>query len=231
MSFKLMAQALDIKTGSPTAKLILLKLCDNANDKGECWPSQDTIAEQCELGKRTVVKTIQRLENLGLVAVNKGPKNRNFYQLNLSSANIALVHEVHLSSANSALLSSADSALPYIEPINKEPIKEPINKKQTKKFERELLAFDEFREKYKKQYGGKVRGNQTEFENFIKKKGWEKVIDSLSVILESQIKERESIKKKGEFVPLPKNLSTWINQRCWEEESILETQEEKAWRL
>jgi len=37
MSVALMAQAWKSKYGS-TAKLVLLALCDNANDQGECYP-------------------------------------------------------------------------------------------------------------------------------------------------------------------------------------------------
>lgn len=36
MSMTLMAQAMSIKVGNPIRKLVLIKLADNANDKGEC---------------------------------------------------------------------------------------------------------------------------------------------------------------------------------------------------
>mgnify|MGYP003648427630 CR=1 FL=1 len=125
MSFKLMAQALDIKTGSSTTKLVLLKLCDNANDQGICWPSQDLIAEQCEMSKRTVVSSIKSLEVLGLLSIEKKCKNANKYLINLNSAKSApldpVVQNLHPSSAN--------AALPYIEPI-KEPIIKNIEKRE-----------------------------------------------------------------------------------------------------
>ena len=38
MSMNLTAQAMQIKVGNPIRKLVLLKLADQANDKGECWP-------------------------------------------------------------------------------------------------------------------------------------------------------------------------------------------------
>ena len=59
----------------------------------------------------------------------------------------------------------------------------------------------------------------TEFENFQKKhRDWKEVLPSLSGILERQEKARNEKRASGGFVPEWKNLSTWINQRCWEEE-------------
>ena len=49
MSMNLMAKAMNIKVGNPLRKLVLIKLADNANDNGECWPSYQHVADQCEL--------------------------------------------------------------------------------------------------------------------------------------------------------------------------------------
>jgi len=62
-----MAQAMGIRVGNPIRKLVLLKLADNANDKGECWPSYQHIADQCEIGRSTVKSHIKALEDMGLV--------------------------------------------------------------------------------------------------------------------------------------------------------------------
>ncbi|WP_394517245.1 helix-turn-helix domain-containing protein [Pantoea sp. SGAir0175] len=67
MSMTLMAQAMSIKVGNPIRKLVLIKLADNANDKGECWPSYQHIADQCEIGRSTVKSHIKALEDMGLV--------------------------------------------------------------------------------------------------------------------------------------------------------------------
>ena len=49
MSMMLMVQALKAKVGSPLRKLVLVKLADQANDNGECWPSYQTVADACEM--------------------------------------------------------------------------------------------------------------------------------------------------------------------------------------
>lgn len=73
--------------------------------------------------------------------------------------------------------------------------------------------FDTFRKKYL----GTKRGLDTEFNNFCKKhKDWKVILPILTSSLEQQISTRENTQG---FVPEWKNLATWINNRCWEEES------------
>ncbi|MCS2168064.1 helix-turn-helix domain-containing protein [Scandinavium manionii] len=90
MSMELMVQAMKIKVGSPLRKLVLLKLADNASDLGECWPSYQHIADQCEISKRSVMNHIDALCECGLVKkeLRAGPKGNssNVYRLNFSGA-------------------------------------------------------------------------------------------------------------------------------------------------
>lgn len=87
MSMELMVKAMKAKVGNPLRKLVLIKLADNANDQGECWPSHQHIADQCEIGKSTVRKHIAALIEAGLLKVEyrKGPKGNlsNIYTLTL----------------------------------------------------------------------------------------------------------------------------------------------------
>ncbi|QQX78537.1 helix-turn-helix domain-containing protein [Shewanella sp. KX20019] len=87
MSMELMVKAMKAKVGNPLRKLVLIKLADNASDAGECWPSYQHIAEQCEIAKSTVRKHIKELEEAGLLTITnrKGPKGNssNLYILTL----------------------------------------------------------------------------------------------------------------------------------------------------
>ena len=90
MSFILMGQAMKFKTGSTATKMVLLKLADNANDDGECFPSYGHIAEHCEMSKRSVMRHIDLLIGQGLVRkeFRKGSHHgnaSNMYYLNLDS--------------------------------------------------------------------------------------------------------------------------------------------------
>lgn len=83
-----MVKAMNIHVGSPLRKIVLLKLADNANDKGECWPSYEHIAKHCEVSKRSVMRHINELirQNLLKKVTRKnthGGNSSNLYLLTL----------------------------------------------------------------------------------------------------------------------------------------------------
>ncbi len=87
MSMLMMAESFKKKVGNPARKLVLLKLADNANDQGECWPSYGHIAEQCEMGRSTVKGHIKKLAEDGYLIIRErknGVRNSsNMYKLTL----------------------------------------------------------------------------------------------------------------------------------------------------
>jgi DNA-binding transcriptional ArsR family regulator len=88
MSMGLMVAAMKLRVGNPLRKLVLIKLADNASDVGECWPSYQHIADQCEISKRSVMNHITALCDAGLLRkeIRKGgPKGNssNVYFLTL----------------------------------------------------------------------------------------------------------------------------------------------------
>lgn len=64
-----------------TTKFVLIKLADNANDQGFCWPSVRSIAEQCELGQRTVQGAIQWGEKHGIIRKIERPGKTTYYEI------------------------------------------------------------------------------------------------------------------------------------------------------
>lgn len=87
-----MARAMAIKTGNPIRKLVLIKLADNANDNGECWPSYQHIADHCECSRSAVRTHIDALIGMGVLTkenrmgINNGKGNTsNVYYLNLDN--------------------------------------------------------------------------------------------------------------------------------------------------
>lgn len=93
MSMDLMVQAMKIKVGNPLRKLVLLKLADNASDLGECWPSYQHIADQCEISKRSVMNHIEALCECGLIKKSYGRDQRGIPATCISS--IYVVQEIH----------------------------------------------------------------------------------------------------------------------------------------
>ena len=88
--------------------------------------------------------------------------------------------------------------------------------KESKLKEKELSLFNEFRELYQ----GSKRGNETEFKDFQKHKDYKTILPTLKTIIDNQINSRANKKTLNEFVPEWKNLKTWLNNRCWEEETV-----------
>ncbi|EHC1064646.1 helix-turn-helix domain-containing protein [Salmonella enterica subsp. enterica serovar Chomedey] len=145
MSMMLMVKAMQIKVGNPLRKLVLLKLADNASDQGECWPSYQYIADQCEISKRSVMNHIDELCKSGLLkkVFRKGPKGNatNVYILTIHGAgdslhgagdSLGVVQEIHQGGAGDSLHGAGDSpggsagAAPRIS-HSFEPVNEPLN--------------------------------------------------------------------------------------------------------
>lgn len=108
---------MNCEVGNPARKLVLLKLADNANDDGVCFPSYQYIADKCEMSKRSAISHIDDLIKMGFVTKkarkNKDGSSTNLYLLHLTkgSENSALGGEKFaLGSENSALGGSENSA-------------------------------------------------------------------------------------------------------------------------
>jgi hypothetical protein len=93
MSMSLMVQAMNIRVGNPLRKLVLIKLADNANDKGECWPSYQHIADHCECSKSAVRSHIAALIKMGLLSKENRLGNHN------GKGNASNIYFLHLSAA------------------------------------------------------------------------------------------------------------------------------------
>jgi hypothetical protein len=68
-------------------KLVFLKLADNANEEGVCWPSHGLIANQCWLSESAVKAHIKKLQKAGFLSIqyrkNGSVNQSNYYQINL----------------------------------------------------------------------------------------------------------------------------------------------------
>lgn len=146
MSIKHILQAFNAKVGNAARKLILIKLADNANDSGYCWPSHQYIADQCEMSKRSVIAHIAKLEELGFLTVQQrkksdGGNRSNYYKLHIGSENSAPPSE------KSAPSPSENSA-----PItchSLETVKEPIGSSGDKPTAASTMVVDAFEQLWK----------------------------------------------------------------------------------
>lgn len=62
-------------------KMVLLALCDNANDQGECFPSISMLVDKCSMSERSVFNHIADLEKDGAIKRNNRAGRSTIYQL------------------------------------------------------------------------------------------------------------------------------------------------------
>ena len=104
---------------------------------------------------------------------------------------------------------------PYVVDTLMSPKGEGRESYATTEVSHEELLFDDFRRAYR----GTKRGLATEFANFKKKHSdWKQVVSILKSSYEHQCFLKDEARQRGCFVAQEKNLQTYINQRCWEEE-------------
>lgn len=84
MSIRQITKAWETPDLSMAQKLVLVKICDNANDAGVAFPSINRVAKECCCNRSTVMRAIEGLVQKGLVEVKKGGNGRsNRYTLKL----------------------------------------------------------------------------------------------------------------------------------------------------
>lgn len=218
MSMLLMVKAMQSKVGNPLRKLVLIKLADNANDQGECWPSYQYIADQCEMSKRSVMAHIEALTAAGFlrkelrIGGQKGNKS-NLYTLRIPSVgdSLGVVQEIHQPSAGDSLPPSAGAAprtSHSLEPIN-EPISSDLKKSHDDGFyEREFARFWRNYPLTRNKAGAKKA-----FMKLVKGKRESQVMFWVDLILSYHL---ECIDRK-EIGSENLHAATLINQKRWED--------------
>lgn len=72
MSFQAVTWAIEVRVGDPTLKSLLIAICHHADrEKWVCWPSQDTLAYETEVSKRTIQRRLDDLEQKGFIKIEK----------------------------------------------------------------------------------------------------------------------------------------------------------------
>ena len=119
---------MNCKVGNPARKLVLLKLADNANDDGICFPSYQYIADKCEMTRRSAISHIECLIKMGLVS-KKERKNKD--------GSISNLYFLHLEQGSENFALGGSENISPITSHSLEPVNEP--KKTTQKSESEIL--------------------------------------------------------------------------------------------
>lgn len=161
MSMLLMVKAMQTKVGNPLRKLVLIKLADNANDQGECWPSHQHVADQCEISKTSVRNHIRKLSEMGLLKIEhrEGPKGNtsNLYHLTLQGMP---TNDTGIAGGDTGGIAGDDTRTSH----SFEPVKEP-SKRFAPPTQEEVLE-------YMKEKSFPYSKEAETFINFYECKGW-----------------------------------------------------------
>jgi hypothetical protein len=221
MSMLLMVKAMQSKVGNPLRKLVLLKLADNANDQGECWPSYQYIADQCEMSKRSVMAHIDALIDSGFLRKElrlggeKGNKS-NVYTLRIPSAgdSLGVVQQIHQPSAGDSLPPSAGAAprtSHSLEPVNKP---NTVDSNEPTILQKDYVS-EQFARFWRNYPNPKAKAPaEKAFRRFVKGKKESQVRFWVDLIINYHLDciEREEIGAKA------LHASTLINQKRWEDD-------------
>lgn len=133
MSIKLMAKAWEMPL-SQSEKLVLLALCDHANDDGVCYPSQEYLAQKCSMSRRSLIDQINKLKSYGILVAERRQKNGgrlanvytivldNFTQCaNPAHAKSACENSACADSAHTNVQITADLCAKFAHSIKEEP--------------------------------------------------------------------------------------------------------------
>lgn len=107
------------------ARMVLSILCDCADKSLQCFPGNETLAKRAGVSCRTVIRSVAKLERLGLVSVRRQRNRSNRYTINRGVLYSILNQDVtpcHL--GGDTLSISGDTVAP--EPV-RESIKESIS--------------------------------------------------------------------------------------------------------
>lgn len=191
----------------------------------EDWDySVNGLAALSKDGRDSIMGTLDELKKHGYLVMDSKRNDRGQYET---------IYDVYEEPNCESRVGKSDSVNPTQYIINN---KEYNNSVRENNKDNNLILFQEVKEKEKEEnnylvifdsfrriYRGTKRGNEVEFKNFVKKHAdWKEILPKLLDMYKSQCALLDERARRNLFVPQPKNLQTYINQRCWEEEITLE---------
>lgn len=136
MSFHAMAWAVKQKVGNATGKAILLMLANYADDSGQCFPSQERLASECECSVATVARWLGLFVELGLVTRQKRYGEGGYRRADL----LRVATELPIEKLASSGLPNFASKLTQHK-AGAEPIKEPTSLRSVSADAKDLAEF------------------------------------------------------------------------------------------
>jgi hypothetical protein len=181
--------------------------------EGQSFRSIEGWSELFGTSKKTTIAYFLMLQKDGMIyreIIGKG--NRRKHLLTVVKWSTYQILETEVETEKDTENDTENDTEMY--PLKKKDKKDKKNKSNmSEKSDDYKVSFESFR----KLFPGVKRGFEIEYQNFTKKNKPETSLLLLSA-LEKEIRYKESLKLKNGFCPEWKNLSTWVNQKCWTQE-------------
>ena len=97
MSIRIMSHVWNMEIEDSTAKLALMALADFADDDGYCFPSYEVLAKKISKSKRTAIRAVEKLTELGFLQKEKrelkdGTSSANLYKILSENDRVTQTH-------------------------------------------------------------------------------------------------------------------------------------------
>ena len=97
MSIRIMSQVWNMEIDDSTAKLTLMALADFSDDEGYCYPSYEVLAKKISKSKRTAIRAVEKLTELGFLQKEKrelkdGTSSANLYKILSENERVTQTH-------------------------------------------------------------------------------------------------------------------------------------------
>lgn len=81
LSIPYLNEAIAYPVSTVYEKVVLILLCNRANNDGYCWPSIETICREGKLSKSSALRAIRGLEAIGVLEVRRMHRVSNGYRI------------------------------------------------------------------------------------------------------------------------------------------------------
>lgn len=186
-------------------KILLLEIDSYTSKDKDCFISNEFISELLGINETNASKTISSLIKKGYVIKTRFDGRKRYVKADLSFATTLPCQEQQPSRARDMEYTDNNS-------IDNNNSTNTITKEKEYK-----EKFAEFVSLYKKM-GGKVRGVDTEFDDFKRRhRDWRTILPYLSLAVQRETKARQQAIAEHKFFPEPKMLQTYLGkQKAWE---------------
>jgi hypothetical protein len=160
--------------------------------------------EELFIDGSTIYKSMKKLEELKMIKIN----SNNQYSV------VTICNYDNYQQAKNYKVTGKEQPSNNQVTGKEQPSNTDNNDNKDKNDNNNKELFDNFRKKYP----GTRRGLDVEYKELKKHSDYKTVITLLESALNKEIEHKLKLQSVGQFVPKWKNLKTWLNQRCWEQE-------------